>query len=68
MIAGSSRARDRVIADGLADLYLDLDLPRCGMLEFGAPDRIIAVGYDSAAPRVRDWADALPARVRASFS
>ncbi|MCC5809641.1 MAG: cyclic nucleotide-binding domain-containing protein [Ectothiorhodospiraceae bacterium] len=67
MIAGSSRARDRVIADGLADLYLPLHLPRCGMLEFGTPDQIIAAGYDSAAARVREWAEALPAPVRARF-
>lgn len=67
MIAGSSRARDRAIADGLADLYLPLHLPRCGMLEFGTPDEIIAAGYDSAAARVREWVDGLPADVRARF-
>ena len=64
MIAGSSRARDRVIADGLADLYLDLHLPRCGMLDFGRPDPLIAAGYESAAPRVRAWAATLPAGMR----
>ncbi|MCC5859310.1 MAG: cyclic nucleotide-binding domain-containing protein [Ectothiorhodospiraceae bacterium] len=64
MIAGSSRSRDAVVARGLADLYLDLRLPQCGMLEFDAPERIIAAGYEAAAPRVREWADTLPAALR----
>lgn len=64
MIAGSSRTRDAVVTRGLADLYLDLRLPHCGMLEFGAPERIIAAGYEAAAPRVRQWADTLPHALR----
>ena len=56
MIAGSSRERDRIVAEGLSDLHLDLELPRCGLLEFDAAERIIAAGYQAAAPRVRAWA------------
>jgi lysophospholipid hydrolase len=55
MLAGSSRERDRVVADGLADLYLGLDLPTCGLLEFEAADRLVEAGYEAALPQIRKW-------------
>ena len=60
MLAGSSRERDRVVADGLADLYLAIDPPRCGLLEFAAADRVVAAGYEAALPQVRAWRSSLP--------
>ena len=60
MLAGSSRERDRVVADGLADLYLGLEPPRCGLLEFGAADRVVAAGYEAALSQVRAWRSSLP--------
>ncbi len=60
MLAGSSRERDRAVADGLADLYLGLELPRCGLLEFEAADRLVAAGYEAALPQVREWRASLP--------
>lgn len=64
MLAGSSQGRDRVISGDLADLYLDLDLPRCGLFQFEAADRIIAAGHAAATARVREWTASLPPEMR----
>lgn len=55
MITASANRRDRVIQSGVVDLYLDLDLRGVGMLEFGTVDRVAAVGYESARPRIEAW-------------
>ena len=60
MLAGSSRERDRVVADRLADLYLGLDPTPCGLLEFAAADRVVSAGYEAALPRVSEWRSRLP--------
>lgn len=59
MLAGSSRERDESLAEGQCDRYIRLELPRCGLLDFEAADRLIAAGYESAAPRAQAWAEAL---------
>ena len=61
VMAGAAQERDRMVDKGLADLHLDLELPRCGLLELDAADRIIAAGYESALGRIRDWAPTLGA-------
>jgi predicted acylesterase/phospholipase RssA/CRP-like cAMP-binding protein len=55
MIVGASRERERVTRAGLADLHLEPDLPPCGLLEFQAAERIHRAGYQTSAPRIRDW-------------
>ena len=61
MLAGSSRERELAVAEGHCDLYLRLELPRCGLLDFNAADRLAEAGYQAAAPRARQWAKELTA-------
>ena len=61
MLAGSSRERELAVAEGHCDLYLRLDLPRCGLLDFNEADRLEEAGYRAAAPRARQWAKELTA-------
>lgn len=55
MLAGANQARDRTVDAGLADLYLRLDLPRCGLLEFDAAETIMAAGYEAAVEPIAQW-------------
>lgn len=55
MIAASMRERDRQVRDGLADLYIDLDMRGVSMLEFDDPAGVAARGYEAAMPRLEEW-------------
>jgi predicted acylesterase/phospholipase RssA/CRP-like cAMP-binding protein len=55
MLVGSMKERDRQIASGLADLYLDLDLRGVSLLAFGDVESVAAMGYESARPRIEAW-------------
>jgi predicted acylesterase/phospholipase RssA len=55
MMVASSRDRDRVVARGVADLYLDLDIRNCGPFDFHAVDIGRQAGYDLALPRLAAW-------------
>jgi predicted acylesterase/phospholipase RssA len=55
MIVASQRERDRQIADGLADLYLDLDLRGVSMLDFSDVAGVARRGYEAAMPRLEEW-------------
>ena len=55
MVVGSMRDRDRLVKEGVADLYLDLDLRGVGMLEFEAVDRVADIAYEAAMPQVEAW-------------
>jgi predicted acylesterase/phospholipase RssA/CRP-like cAMP-binding protein len=55
MIVGSMRERDRLVAEGRADLYLDLDLRGISMLAFSKPGPGIERGEELARPRVEEW-------------
>jgi len=56
MITGSEGRRARMRTDGTVDLYLDLDLPGVGLLEFDRMASIIDRGYAGSQQLVRDWA------------
>ena len=47
--------RDHQIADGLADLYLDLDLRGVSMLDFSDVAAVARRGYEAAMPRLEEW-------------
>ncbi len=57
------RDRDRVVREGIADLYVDLTVEGGGMLDFSAAEQIADAGAAGAAPVLRAWlnggADAL---------
>lgn len=54
-IVAAMRDRNTHVRDGLADLYLDLDLRGHGLLDFDACAAIAEAGYEAAKPRVDAW-------------
>lgn len=55
MITASMRERDRQVAGGAVDLYLDLDLRGVGMLDFESVEPVARRGYEAALPRIEAW-------------
>jgi predicted acylesterase/phospholipase RssA len=55
MVAGSVRDRDRVLANGSVDIYLDLDLHGVRLLDFDRVAEIAERGYEAARPRLERW-------------
>lgn len=55
---GSARVRDQYLAEGLADLYLELDLGGVGLLDFTDVRPIAQRGYEAAHPQLEEWASA----------
>ncbi len=55
MVAGSVRDRDRMLADGTVDWYLDLDLSGVQILDFERVAEVAARGYEAARPRLEAW-------------
>ena len=56
-IVSAMRDRHAHVANGLADLYLDLDLRGHGLLDFEALAAIAAAGEEAALPRLEAWLD-----------
>lgn len=54
-LIASVRDRDRVVRDRVADLYLDVDVRDCGLLDFSAAEHIAASAESMARPIVRRW-------------
>jgi predicted acylesterase/phospholipase RssA/CRP-like cAMP-binding protein len=57
MITGSLDHRDAVIAQGAADLLLDMDMRGVGLLDFERVAEVATKGYDDAMPRLEAWLD-----------
>lgn len=55
LVAGSARDRDRMLAAGLVDWHLDLELPGVHLLDFDRVSEIAARGYSAALPRLDAW-------------
>ncbi len=56
MMVGSTQARDHMLQQELADLYLNIHVPGVGMLQFEAIEKAVQIGYDSAIEPLRKWA------------
>jgi hypothetical protein len=54
-IVSAMRDRNTHVRDGLADLYLDLDLRGHGLLDFDDAAAIAQTGYETAKPRIAAW-------------
>ncbi len=54
-IVAAMRDRNTHVRDGVADLYLDLDLRGHGLLDFDACAAIAEAGYEAAKPRIDAW-------------
>lgn len=52
MLVGSMAERDRLVAEGYADLYLDLDLRGISLLAFNEVASVADAGYELAKPRI----------------
>jgi predicted acylesterase/phospholipase RssA/CRP-like cAMP-binding protein len=55
MITGSMGHREMVVAEGMADLLLDLDMRGVGLMEFDRVVDVAAKGYEVAMPRLEAW-------------
>lgn len=55
MITASMRERDRQVATGLADFYLNLDMRGVSMLDFSDPGAVAARGYEDSMPALEAW-------------
>jgi predicted acylesterase/phospholipase RssA len=55
MLVAANRDRDRAVADGVSDLYLDLDAGDCGPFDFHAVEEAADAGYDAARPQLEAW-------------
>jgi predicted acylesterase/phospholipase RssA len=55
MIVGSMRQRDALLAAGMADLYLDLDLRGISLLAFDKVEDVAAAGYEASYPVIEGW-------------
>ena len=52
---GAFRDRDRLVRDGVTDLYLDLKASRRGMLDFENVGSMAQAGYESTVDRIEEW-------------
>jgi predicted acylesterase/phospholipase RssA len=55
MITASMRERNRQLASGLADFYLELDVSGVSMLDFEDPISVSQRGYEAALPALSQW-------------
>lgn len=55
MLIGSNRERDRTVASGEVDLYLDLELRGINLLDFTVGKKAAEVGYDNSKERLAEW-------------
>ena len=55
MITASERQRRAFQEDGIADLYLDLDIAGIGLLEFNRMKVVVEKGYVAALPLLQEW-------------
>lgn len=56
MMVGSNQARDNMLQQELADLYLNIHVRGVGMMQFKAVDMAAQCGYESAIGPLREWA------------
>lgn len=57
LITGSTQERNRSVARGDMDLYLDLDLRGVPLLDFDSSRSVAKSGYEAAMPRLESWLD-----------
>jgi predicted acylesterase/phospholipase RssA len=69
MLIGSSKARNELTEQSVADLYLTLDLTGVGLLKWENHAEIARRGYDEAKPAIAVWlAERSPATARSAGS
>ena len=58
MTVGSKSARERLLREGDADLYLNIMAPGISMLQFDAVDKVERIGYEQSMEPLRKWIEA----------
>lgn len=56
MVAGSASKRQQILEQGLADVYLNINVEGVGMLQFEAQSRAARIGYDAVIEPLRRFA------------
>lgn len=56
MFVGSDGTRERMLQDGLADLYLSIRAPGIGLLQFDRISKTANLGYDGSIEQLTEWA------------
>ena len=57
MLVGADTARQEMLRQGLADIYLSIHLRKVGLLEFDAVEPVEAAGYEQSVGRLRAWVE-----------
>ncbi len=55
MLIGSARDRDRALASGTVDLYIDLELKGIALLDFDTVEQASKLGYEGSYDRIGQW-------------
>lgn len=55
MLIGSARDRERALASGVVDLYLDLDIRSIALLDFETTAQASELGYKGSYDRIGQW-------------
>jgi len=55
MMVGSNQARDKMLQQELANLYLNIHVHGVGILQFDAVEKAAQIGYDSVIGPLREW-------------
>jgi predicted acylesterase/phospholipase RssA len=56
MVVGAEDAVSRMLDDGLADLYLNINASAVGLLEFDTVRKVAQIGYEASLEPIRQWA------------
>jgi len=55
MMVGSDFFREGLLEQGLADIYLKIDVEGIGMLQFEAVQAAADIGYEASIGPLREW-------------
>ena len=55
MLVGASVARERMLEDRLADLYLNIHVRGISMLQFDAARKVASLGFEESLGRLKSW-------------
>jgi predicted acylesterase/phospholipase RssA len=55
MVVGAEDAVSKMLDDGLADLYLNINASAVGLLEFDTVRKVAQIGYEASLEPIRQW-------------
>ena len=57
MLVGADSERQRMLREGIPDLYLNVRMRKIGMLEFDTVEPVQQLGYEQGLDALRKWID-----------